>query len=140
MILFTRLIGRNHVRVYRLSRGLIGHRYRGGTVLLLTTTGRKSGKRNTIATFYMRDADDIILIASNGGRPTHPNWYLNLKENPRCLVQAGVKKYEMTGKTVVDHKERESLWKRAVAFYPTYLDYEKRTERHIQLVRLNKAL
>ncbi|MBI4298628.1 MAG: nitroreductase family deazaflavin-dependent oxidoreductase [Chloroflexi bacterium] len=123
MRFFRRLIGRNMVRIYSVTRGLMGHRWVGGTVLLLITTGRKSGKRRTIATFYMRDADSIILIASNGGSPTHPSWYLNLKKNPRCLVQVLGQKQEMSAETTADPKERQALWERAVVFYPTYLDY-----------------
>ena len=76
-----------HTFVYRLSSGKIGGRVGKSPVLLLTTTGRKTGQQRTIPLLYLNNGDNLILVASNGGAPTHPVWWLNLQANPKAIVE-----------------------------------------------------
>lgn len=138
MRLITKLVSRFHVLLYRLTRGHMGARLGRSPVLLLTTTGRKSGKGVTTPLLYLQDGDSLVVIASFGGSPKHPAWYLNLQKDPRCLVQVKGRKTPMTAETV-RAEARQSLWDRAVAMYRPYEDYQKKTDRLIPVVRLDKA-
>jgi deazaflavin-dependent oxidoreductase (nitroreductase family) len=89
------LIGEEHIRVYRETNGDIGYLWNGATILLLTTIGRRSGMPRTSALIYAADGNDLLLIASKGGAPDHPLWYVNLSANPQVEVQ--VKGTKMTG-------------------------------------------
>lgn len=142
MSVVTRIIGRIYGLLYpflyRLSRGQISRLFGGGDVLLITTTGGESDKDHTIAIWYLRDMNSLILIASNGGRPEHPSWCLNLDKDPLCLVQILGSRVPMIAENV-RLEERVVLWDRAIAMYPRYADLQKRTDRLFPLVRLKKA-
>ena len=130
-----RMISGTHEFWYRLSGGLIGGRVGGLPILLLTTTGRKSGKKRTMPLVYLQDGDDIVIIASNGGSDRHPAWWLNLKDKPEAEVQVG-----RDAKTFVAEKatgeERERLWRQVVEMYKGYDEYRRMTEREIPVVIL----
>ena len=83
----TRLLGSEHVRVYRETNGEIGYLWNGAPILLLTTRGRKSGEQRTIPIIYTPYRDSYVIIASRGGSATHPNWYLNLLDEPAVDIQ-----------------------------------------------------
>ncbi|HEX6291587.1 MAG TPA: nitroreductase family deazaflavin-dependent oxidoreductase [Herpetosiphonaceae bacterium] len=124
-----------HVLLYRLSDGKIGGRLVNNSILLLSTVGRKSGKLRVTPLLYLPDGDRMVLIASNGGTPTDPGWYLNLQARPEVIVRVGertlhVKAEDATG------EERQRLWERAVRAYGGYADYQKRTDRQIPVVIL----
>ncbi len=109
----------------RISRGRLGTSI-GEPLLLLTTTGARSGQARTVPLFYLRDGDDIVLLASKGGSPHHPAWYLNLKAHPQAVVTVhGVSTdrvaHEAFGET------RERLWRQAVDYYRGYASYQART-------------
>jgi deazaflavin-dependent oxidoreductase (nitroreductase family) len=106
-----------------------------GTVeaVLLTTTGRTSGAERTTPLTVVPDGDRLILIASNGGAPKHPDWYLNLSANPRVRIQRGATVRAMRARTAQPH-ERQALWDRAVAVYSGYAGYQRKTEREIPVV------
>lgn len=138
-VAFDRALGRVsypiHNRLYRLTRGLIGHRSPAGPMLLLTSTGAKSGLARTNAVLYMEHGGHYFIVASNGGRPTHPNWLHNVRRHPHVTVQAGAKRFEATAH-VLDADERSHVWPRLTAFYPGWAHYETLTTRTLQVVRL----
>ncbi len=112
----------------------------GGTgplpTLLLTTTGRKSGKPRALPLIYGKDGDSYVIIASKGGMPTHPVWYLNLEAKPECELMVGLKAVSARAR-IVDGEERTRIWKMMAEIYPPYLDYQKATEREIPVIVLD---
>lgn len=104
--------------------------------LLLTTKGRKSGTPRPLPLIYGTSGDSHVVIASKGGMPNHPLWYLNLEAEPRCEVQVGAKHISARAR-VAEGEERERLWKQLAEIYPPYLDYQKATERTIPVVVLD---
>jgi deazaflavin-dependent oxidoreductase (nitroreductase family) len=125
--------------VYRFSDGKYGSEFPSGApILLLTTTGRKSGEPRTAPLLYLRDGEDYIIVASKGGMSRHPQWYLNLQAQPRCEVQVGKETFRVTA-AAVDEEEKKELWPRLVAMYPDYDVYQKRTARQIPVVRLTRS-
>ena len=125
-----------HTRIYRLSRGLIGHRVPGlPPMLLLEHVGAKSRTHRTSPLVYIQDGDDYVLVASKGGYPRHPAWFHNLRANPETTIQVGSRKIPVTARVATD-AERNRLWPRVVDLYSGYEGYQKRTERKIPLVVL----
>ena len=106
--------------------------------LLLTTTGRKSGKKRTMPLLYKKMNDGVVIIASKGGAPAHPAWYLNLSDDPKVQVQIAAEKFEAVAETVTDER-RQDMWDAMAAFWPDYENYQKKTERKIPVVFLKKA-
>lgn len=135
MAVLPRLLGRPHVFLYRLTGGILGGRIFGCPVLLLTTTGRKSGKAITVPLLFVEDGETPGIIASYGGSPTHPAWYLNIQSNPNCLIQIRRRRIAATAESV-QGPERDRLWEKAVQMYPAYADYQRKTSRRIPIVRL----
>jgi deazaflavin-dependent oxidoreductase (nitroreductase family) len=127
-----------HRLLYRVSGGKIGGRMFNNPVLLLTTTGRKTGKQRVTPLLYLPDGDTMVLIASNGGSPTHPAWYLNMRSNPVVEVEIGRRRQRMRAQDA-SPEERQRLWPLAVSAYAGYADYQRRTEREIPLVILRPA-
>jgi len=128
-----------HTFFYQMTGGRFGSAMGKNEILLLTTRGRKSGREFTTPLVYLDDEDGYLVIASNGGMASHPNWYYNLKKDPGVKVQ--IKDQILTAKAeIMDEKTRVPLWKRIVAEAPQYGEYEKRTERLIPVVRLRPAL
>lgn len=132
---FYRNIGRLHTQLYRISGGRVGHRTGSITNLLLTTTGRKSGRKRTCPLSYLEDGGRYVLIASNGGNQKHPAWYGNLKANPHATVDVGPKRVEVVA-TTASGDERTRLWNAAVRSNPQYSIYESITPREIPVVVL----
>jgi len=107
--------------------------------LLLTTTGRKSGKPRPLPLIYGASGDSYIVIASKGGMPSHPIWYLNLEANPACELQVASKQLSARAR-VAEGEEREKLWKQMAEIYPPYDDYQKNAgQRVIPVVVLDPA-
>jgi deazaflavin-dependent oxidoreductase (nitroreductase family) len=104
-------------------------------ILLLNTVGRKSGKKRTTPLLYVMDGEEFVLIASKGGSPTHPAWYLNLMANPEVTVEVGDREVRARAEEV-SGAEKTRLWQKMVEMYPTYDDYQTRTEREIPLLIL----
>ena len=126
-----------NVRVYRLSGGKLLGRFRSGApVCLLTTKGRKSGPPRTVPLLYLKEGDDLIVVASQGGAPQHPAWYLNLEAEPMAEVEIGHRRVPIVARRVAEH-ERTELWPRLVKFYPPYDEYQRRTTRPIPVIRLS---
>ena len=131
------LIGDEHVKVYRETNGEQGYLWNGAPILLLTTTGRKSGEARTSALIFGRDGDDLLLVASQGGAPTHPNWYHNLNANPDVEVQVQGDVFRATARTANDD-EKARLWSIMTDVWPNYDQYQERTDRQIPLVVLTR--
>jgi deazaflavin-dependent oxidoreductase (nitroreductase family) len=129
------LIGDEHVEVYRETNGEQGYLWNGAPILLLTTTGRKSGEPRTSALIFGRDGDDLLLVASQGGAPTHPNWYHNLSANPDVQVQVKGDVFAATARTANDD-EKARLWSIMTDVWPNYDAYQERTDRQIPVVVL----
>jgi len=123
---------------YRLSGGLIGGRFGRIRMLLLTTTGRKSGRPRTTPLLYLEDDGNLVVIASNGGNPNHPAWWLNLKADPRAEVQVGRERRAVTAEEA-EGEERERLWRAVVDVNRGYEGYQKSTSRRIPVVLLRPA-
>jgi deazaflavin-dependent oxidoreductase (nitroreductase family) len=115
----------------------MGGSYAKSPVLLLTTTGRKTGKPRTTPVLYLKDADRIILVAANAGYST-PVWWLNLLATPQAEVEIGRKKVKMVARQA-DAQERSRLWPRLLVMYPGYARYQQRTSREIPVVLLTPA-
>ena len=127
-----------HTAIYRATRGLIGHQIPGvGPHLLLDHVGAKSGRKRTSPLLYIRDGDDLVIVASKGGHPKNPAWYHNLRANPDTEVQVGSERRKVHAR-VADDDERERLWPKAVAQYGGYHGYQQRTSRKIPLVVLER--
>jgi deazaflavin-dependent oxidoreductase (nitroreductase family) len=130
------LFGDEHVRRYRETGGEVGHIWRrGATVLLLTTLGRTSGEPRTVPLIYAEDDGRFVVVASKGGAPSHPGWYLNLRKHPEVEVQVKDVVFRARARTA-EHDERERLWRLASAQWPDYDEYVTRTDREIPVVVL----
>jgi deazaflavin-dependent oxidoreductase (nitroreductase family) len=105
-------------------------------VLLLTTVGRKSGESRTVPVLYLRDGEDVVVVASQAGLTRHPVWYLNLEANPEVSIEIGDEKGEMRARRATD-EEKAALWPRLVEMYRDFDDYQARTERNIPVVILS---
>jgi len=130
-----RMISGTHEFWYRLSGGLIGGRFGRAPILLLTTTGRKSGRRRTTPLVYLPDGDNMVIIASNGGAPQHPEWWLNLRAEPKAEVQVG-RDVKAVVAEKADREERDRLWREVVEMYRGYDEYQRSTKREIPVVVL----
>lgn len=128
-----RLVTGLHAAVYRLTRGRVGGRLGSMEQVLLTTTGRRSGVPRTTPLTVLVDGSRLVLIASNGGAPRHPDWYLNLVEDPQVTVQRGAERLAQSARTA-SPDERATLWPRVVALYSGYATYQRRATREIPLV------
>lgn len=128
------LSGLNRV-LYRATGGVLGARLGRIRILLLTTTGRKTGRRRTKPLLYLRDGERLALAASYGGRPHHPGWYLNLRAHPDAEVQIGRKRQRVRARDATAEERRE-LWSRFVETYPKYALYQAKTARRIPVVLL----
>lgn len=133
----------DHIKRYRESNGADGHLWDASVAgynamvptLLLTTTGRKSGRQLVLPLIYGKTPKGYAIIASKGGAPTHPVWYLNLQANPQVDVQVKDLRFQARARTATG-AERAAIWTQMVEIYPPYADYQKRTQREIPVVVL----
>jgi F420H(2)-dependent quinone reductase len=132
---FNRLAIATHVRIYRATKGRIGGRFGSAQVLLLTTTGRKSGLERTVPLNGFVDGDCIVLVAANGGQDSPPGWFSNIQANPEVTVQRMAETAAMSGR-VATPDERAELWPKITAWYRGYERYQEKTARQIPLVIL----
>jgi deazaflavin-dependent oxidoreductase (nitroreductase family) len=137
--MFDHTIGRRlypwHVRVYRWTNGAIGHKSYMGPMLLITTTGRKSGEPRTTPLLYMPDGENFFVVGSNGGRDTAPNWLRNLEANPKAQVQAGRRIVPVRAE-ILRGEAKAAEWDRLTSFYSGWARYQNETDREIPAVRL----
>lgn len=134
-----RLFGKLHAKLYRALGGrLVGTVGFGRKVLLLTTTGRKSGLPRTTPLVYMPHDDDLVVYASNGGKETSPAWWLNLQSNPEAIIQIGRETGRVRAREATE-SEYAGLWPRAAEYNSHWRDYERDVERFIPLVILERV-
>ncbi len=126
-----------HTLAYRSTGGLIGRRLVANDMLLLTTTGRTTGRDHTVPLLYLTEGDRLVVIASYGGRQHHPDWYLNLQADPSATVQILRDRCTVTARTM-DSRERAEWWPRVVDAYNDYAAYQSRTDREIPVVSLER--
>jgi deazaflavin-dependent oxidoreductase (nitroreductase family) len=131
------LFGDEHVRVYRETAGERGYHWRGTTVLLLTTEGRRSGESRTTPLIHRTDGDRWVVVASKGGAPANPSWFENLKANPEATIEVKDENIAVRS-SVAEGEERARLWSLMTEVWPAYNDYQTRTERQIPVVVLSR--
>jgi len=124
-----------HRAVYQASGGRLGRRIAGMPVLLLSTTGRRTGRRRTVPLTYFEDGDAIVLVASYGGRPRNPAWFENLITKPEVEVRIETERRQMRARRA-SSEERARLWPRVIATYDGYRRYQDKTIREIPLAVL----
>jgi F420H(2)-dependent quinone reductase len=130
---------RSHIALYRLSGGRVGKTLRGAPCLLLDHVGRKTGKRHTSPLMYIEDGDDLVVVASKGGAPKDPLWWVNLKANPDTTVQVKSDKRRVRARQA-NPEEKARLWPRVNEVWPEYDKYQERTDREIPVVILSPAV
>jgi deazaflavin-dependent oxidoreductase (nitroreductase family) len=128
---------RNTIEEFRANAGKVGGMWEGRPLLLLTTSGAKSGRKHTTPTMYLRDGDRLLVFASKGGAPTNPHWYHNLLAHPEVTVEVGPETYQAIA-TVLTGEERDRLYARQAELYPQFGDYQKRTSRKIPVIALER--
>ncbi|HEY4826734.1 MAG TPA: nitroreductase family deazaflavin-dependent oxidoreductase [Solirubrobacteraceae bacterium] len=131
------LFGQEHVRRYRKTDGAEGHDWQGTTVLILTTTGRRSGEARSTPLIYGKHGDDYVVVASKGGAEEHPSWYLNLSGQPEVDVQVRGDRFKAHARTAADD-EKPELWRMMADRWPAYNEYQRKTRRDIPVVVLER--
>lgn len=126
-----------HRILFRSSGGRVGKRLVSNDMLLLTTAGRHTGDPHTVPLLYLHDGDALVVIASYGGRPEHPEWYRNLVKDSHVGVRTATDTFKATARTASDD-ERTQLWSRVLEAYDGYRVYQERTEREIPVVVLER--
>jgi deazaflavin-dependent oxidoreductase (nitroreductase family) len=129
------LFGDEHIQKYEATGGKVGHDWNGAHCLILRTTGRKSGSLRKFPLIYGRAGGDYLLVASKGGAPRHPGWYLNLTAHPEAEIQVWDQVIPVTARTATD-AEKARLWPIMTAQWPDYDAYQRKTPRDIPLVIL----
>ena len=124
-----------HTRLFRLTGGRVGRRLVDNDMLLLTTTGRRSGQERTIPLLYLKDGATFVVVASWGGREDHPLWYENLLADPSVTVQERANLYALVARTATPTERRE-WWPKVVGAYGGYVEEQSRTTREIPIVFL----
>ena len=122
---------------FRANEGKVGGRFEGRPVLLLTTTGAKSGRQFTLPLVYLPDGERLLIFASKAGSPTNPDWYHNLVAHPTVTVEVGGDRYEARA-TVLTGEERDRLYQRQVEAMPMFGEYQQKTTRVIPVIALER--
>ena len=125
------------IEEFRANSGNVGGPFAGSTMLLLTTTGAKSGQPRISPLVYMADGDHMIIIASKGGAPTNPDWFYNLKANPVVTIERGTETFQARA-TIPEATERDRLFEQVSTKMPGFGEYQRNTTRQIPVVVLEK--
>jgi deazaflavin-dependent oxidoreductase (nitroreductase family) len=131
------LFGDEHVRVYRETNGERGYHWRGTTILLLSTRGRRSGEPRTTPLIHRTDGDRWVVVASKGGAPANPGWFENLMAEPEAAIQVQGEEVPVRA-AVAEGEERARLWSEMTEVWPAYDEYQARTDREIPVVVLSR--
>jgi deazaflavin-dependent oxidoreductase (nitroreductase family) len=122
---------------FRANGGKVGGRFEGASMLLLTTTGAKSGRRRVSPLAYLPDGDRFIIIASKGGAPTNPDWFHNLVAHPDTTIEVGTETIPVTAE-VLTGEERDRLYAKQAALRPAFAEYQQKTARTIPVIALRR--
>ena len=128
---------RQTIEAFRANGGKVGGMWEGRPLLLLTTTGAKSGQRRTNPMMYLADGDRLLVFASKRGAPTNPDWYHNLVAHPEVTIEVGTETYEATA-TVLNGEDRDLLYARQAELYPQFGEYQANTTRKIPVIALER--
>jgi deazaflavin-dependent oxidoreductase (nitroreductase family) len=131
------LFGAEHVRVYRETDGERGYHWRGTTILLLTTRGRRSGEEHTTPLIHRTDGGRWVVVASKGGAPANPAWFENLRAQPDAAIQVRGEIVPVRA-SAAEGEERTRLWSLMTDVWPAYDDYQAKTDREIPVVVLTR--
>lgn len=131
-----KLIQDGNTALYRLSKGRIGGRFDAAPVLILHHRGRKTGQRRTTPLIYLQDGRNLVIVGSMGGSPTHPAWYLNVRDHPEVEVEIKGKRTPVTARHATP-EERERLWPELLEMWPAWQDYTRRTDREFPVLVLS---
>ncbi|WP_049574482.1 nitroreductase family deazaflavin-dependent oxidoreductase [Nonomuraea sp. SBT364] len=126
------------IEEFRANAGRVGGYFEGSDLVLLTTTGAKSGKRTTTPVMYLKDGERYIVIASNAGADHHPAWYHNLRATPGGTAEVGTETFEVKA-DFIEGAERDEIYARMVAIAPGFAEYEAKTTRRIPVVALHRS-
>jgi F420H(2)-dependent quinone reductase len=135
---FSRAFMALHTQLFRRTGGKVGGKFRGAEMMLLTTTGRRSGEPRTTPLMCIRDGERFLAIASYGGDDRNPQWFKNLQANPAATIQVGGETVPVRA-TVATPEEKKTLWPKAVAAYKGYDGYQRKTSRDIPVVILTRS-
>ena len=127
------------IEEFRANGGRVGGMFEGSPMILVTHTGRRSGRRITTPLVYTRDGDDVVIIASKGGADEHPLWYLNMQADPNVHVELGDDAWDATARVLQDGDERDRLYAAQAALMPNFAEYQEKTDRRIPVVVLSRA-
>jgi deazaflavin-dependent oxidoreductase (nitroreductase family) len=125
------------IKEFRENGGKVGGPFSHATLLLLHTTGARSGRHRVNPLAYRRDGDRLVIIASKGGAPTNPDWFHNLRANPKATVEVGDDEFDVRA-TITDGEERERLWADTKRAMPQFGEYEQKTGRQIPVIALER--
>jgi deazaflavin-dependent oxidoreductase (nitroreductase family) len=126
------------IEEFRANGGKVGGQFAGAPLLLLTTTGARTGQPHTTPVMYSKDGDRLVIYASKAGAPTNPDWYRNLVAQPQVTVEVGTEKFAATAE-VITGEERDRLWNDMVARNPGFGEYQAKTSRQIPVIALRRA-
>ena len=126
------------IKEFRANGGKVGGYFAGKSLLLLHTTGAKSGEERVNPVACIKDGEHLIIIASKGGAPSHPHWFLNLRANPLVTVETGTETFQARA-SIPAEPERTRLYAKMVAVNPGFADYEKKTTRVIPVIILERV-
>ena len=132
------LFGQEHVERYEATDGAEGHEWNGTIALLLTTKGRKSGEARTTPLIYQPWDDAYLIVASKGGAPEPPAWFLNLEADPEVGVQVKADRFAAKAR-IATPEEKPEMWKKMAATWPAYDEYQTKTDREIPIVVLERS-
>jgi deazaflavin-dependent oxidoreductase (nitroreductase family) len=129
---------RNLVQEFRANKGKVGGMFEGAPLLLLTTTGARTGQARVAPLAYTRDNGRFVVIASKGGSPSHPDWYFNLRANPEVTVEVGEEKFPAMA-TIQRGDERQRLFDQMAQAMPNFAEYQRNTHRELPVIVLEQA-
>ncbi len=127
------------IEEFRAHDGVVGGPFEGAPLLLLTSTGAKTGRQHTTPVMYLPDGDRFVVFASKAGAPADPDWYRNLVANPEATVEVGTERFGVKVE-IVQGADRDALFARQAAAYPQFAEYEQKTDRVIPVVALVRAV
>jgi deazaflavin-dependent oxidoreductase (nitroreductase family) len=133
------LRNRSVIEEFRARKGVVGGDFAAVPLLLLTTTGARTGAERTMPMTYLAEGGGLVVFAANGGRPHHPGWYYNLLAAPKAMVEIGAGTYEVTA-SVLHGEERRRLWDRQLLRTPYFAGFQERAGREIPVILLTPAV